>query len=297
LPSNPNIELRHLRAFAMVAQELHFTRAAARMHLSQQAVSTHVRQLERELDVALFLRTTRTVELTEAGVTLNRHVTDLLAALDIAVGETRRRGTGAGGTIRVGHVPAIGRRGMQRLVACMSRNSPGVELLGRECWMQEAINALNDGRLDAALVTFASHGPELASTMILREPLGVILGRSHPAAASDSVRVDSLITSKLAIFPREISPGLFDRAMAAFPVHARQQRVLDDPACRREIGAGHSFFIMPEGDGAWLPTSLVWRPLEPQLMIDLDLVWRSPIRSEVVRRFVGLVGDDPPRQG
>ncbi|MFE5700974.1 LysR family transcriptional regulator [Rhodococcus koreensis] len=85
-----NVEVRHLRAFAATAEQLHFTRAAAGLHITQQALSTQIRFLEKQLGIKLFDRTTRKVELTIAGVVLYRHLQGLFDQLDRAVDEARR---------------------------------------------------------------------------------------------------------------------------------------------------------------------------------------------------------------
>ena len=89
-----SVELRHLRAFVAVAEELHFTRAAARLHLAQQALSTQIRQLEDDLGTPVFHRTTRRVELTDAGRTLLLHAGPILASVSAALQQTRRAGSG-----------------------------------------------------------------------------------------------------------------------------------------------------------------------------------------------------------
>jgi len=285
----PHVEVRHLRAFAMVVQELHFTRAAERLHLSQQALSAHIRHLEAEIGADLFHRTTRTVELTPAGQTLAGHVPDLLTRLDTAIRDTRRRAAGIEGELRVAHVPVVGKRAMEWL-ASRIRELPGLQLSTFEYWMNQAIDAVKDGRLDAALVTYAAPDPDLDAVTVRQEPFGVILGASHPAAEQRPVTVDALADSTLATIPREISPGFYEHVMAAFPLHARQQRVqvlktlthelfLGDDSCRTEIAAGRAFFVTPRFDKAALPPWATWRPIASTTPINVDLVWRVPVRD------------------
>lgn len=101
------VEIRHLRAFAAVAEELHFTRAAARLHLGQQAVSAQVRQLEAVMGVELFRRTTRSVELTRSGERLNAGVGRVLGELDALVGDVRHTAAGLSGRLVIGYTQTM----------------------------------------------------------------------------------------------------------------------------------------------------------------------------------------------
>jgi DNA-binding transcriptional LysR family regulator len=102
-----HLELRHLRAFVAVAEELHFTRAARRLHLAQQALSAQIRQLEDELGTQLFERTTRSVELTEAGRTLLAHAVPILASISAAWEQTAQTGAGEIGRLAVCYTPTV----------------------------------------------------------------------------------------------------------------------------------------------------------------------------------------------
>ncbi len=117
-------ELRQLRAFVAVAEELNFTRAAERLHLGQQAVSKTVQQLEGELGVALLERTTHEVSLTPAGRTLLRDGREVLAAADAAFERAAGVGRGLGGTVRVGVSPATGQAVREEVIEVLRRGAP-----------------------------------------------------------------------------------------------------------------------------------------------------------------------------
>lgn len=269
------------------------------MHLSQQALSAHIRQLEDELGVGLFQRTTRSVELTTAGQTLNRHAAMLLGRLDLALRETQMSATRPTGQVRLGHVPVVGQRAMEALSGAVLSRFEAVEIISYECWMLEAITAVREGRLDLAVVTMAGSEPDLGSTTIRREPLGVVIGESHPCSEAAAIRPAALQASTLITTPREISPGLYDRVFEIFPAHARRSRrrelrtlthrmFADDESARRVILGGRGFFLMPEPDGSELPRWATWRPLEPTVEINVDLVWRVPVGPGPVQVVTAL---------
>ena len=126
-------ELRHLRAFVAVAQELNFTRAAARLHLGQQAVSKTVRQLERELGVTLLERTTREVRLTPAGAALLETAPGVLRAADAAFARAQEVGRGLSGTVRVGVSPAVGPSEREEVVRALREEAPELSVSLARC--------------------------------------------------------------------------------------------------------------------------------------------------------------------
>src|SRR3954454_12290360 len=122
------LELRHLRAFVAVAEELHFTRAAQRLHLAQQALSAQVRQLEDELGTQLFERTTRSVELTEAGRTLLAHAVPILASVSAAWEQTARAGGGEPGRLAASYTPTVAAEALPMIVDELHARYPAVRL-------------------------------------------------------------------------------------------------------------------------------------------------------------------------
>src|SRR5437899_1289425 len=145
------LELRHLRYFAAVADELNFSRAAERLHMAQPPLSAAIRQLERELGVELFSRTSREVKLTDAGRAFLDGARRTLAEADRAVQDAKRTGAGELGRLRLGFswsmrfetLPAIGR--------ALRRDHPDVQLLAQEMWNAHMGPAFANGSIDVAL--------------------------------------------------------------------------------------------------------------------------------------------------
>jgi DNA-binding transcriptional LysR family regulator len=302
-----SLELRHLRAFVAVAEELHFTRAAARLHLAQQALSTQIRQLEEELGTPLFLRTTRRVELTDAGRTLLLHAEPILASVSAAVQGTRRAASGELGTLSIAYTPTVAELTLPPLVAAVHERFPDVRVRTCEMWQAEMADAVDAGRFDIGLARCPVLHDDLESAVIRDEPLGIMLGEAHRLAREDTVRIEDIGAEKLLIWPRVLSPGFHDRVVDALRAHGfagpvqefenlNRDILMGDERSQREVTAGRGFSIGFAAQASRLPRGVVWRPLEPEPLIPVDMFWR-PNASPVARSFVHLAREVAAAQG
>jgi DNA-binding transcriptional LysR family regulator len=293
-----SLELRHLRAFAAVAEELHFTRAAARLHLAQQALSTQIRQLEDELGTPLFVRTTRRVELTDAGRTLLLHAGPILASVSTAFEQTRRAASGELGTLSIAYTPTVAEETLPPLVAAVHERLPEVRVRTCEMWQAEMADAVEAGRFDIGLARCPVLHDALESAVIRDEPLGIMLGEQHRLARHDVVPIEAIGAEKLLIWPRVLSPGFHDRVVDALRAHGflgpvqefenlTRDIVIGDVGARREVADGRGFSIGFAPQGAALPAGFVYRRLDPEPLIPVDMFWR-PAASPVARTFVHL---------
>jgi DNA-binding transcriptional LysR family regulator len=155
-------ELRHLRVFVAVAEQLNFTRAAQQLFLGQQAVSKSIRQLERELGVVLLERSTHEVRLTAAGAELLQTGREALKATDAAFERARLVGRAMTGTITVGVSPAIGPTERAGLVRALRHGAPDLEVSIRDLSPQQGLTALRGGEVELVLARFASSTSELS---------------------------------------------------------------------------------------------------------------------------------------
>lgn len=186
------MELRHLRYFLAVAEELHFTRAAARLHIGQPPLSQQIQALEAELGVALFLRTRRSVRLTEAGEHLLGRAREILAASQGVATELQRIARGEQGELRIGFTSTgLLVEEMRRGVASFRKTSPGVVLRLREMYTFRQFEALAAGELDVGLVRF--NGPLAPPGIGLRplrsDPLCLVVPEGHRLAGRAAVSI------------------------------------------------------------------------------------------------------------
>lgn len=296
------IELRHLRAFAAAAAEMHFTRAAARLNLAQQALSAQIRQLEAGLGVELFHRSTRRVELTAAGEVFLRRVPALLANLDDAVDEARRAAEGEQSTLTLAYTPTVAGEDLPIILEGVRRRAPELTIVTCETWTPETVSGVFDGRFDAAFARCPTVKGDVESMTIRREPLGIILGATHHLAALSVVPVRELEPYALVIWPRRISPGFFDEIVDAFPDHVASGRIcamenfthetcFGDIVARTTMADNRAFFATLERHYDPLPEGFAWRPLSPSPLVGLDLVYRTGRRTPAVKVFLDAVLD------
>jgi len=204
------LELRHLRYFVVVAEELNFSRAATRLHMAQPPLSVAIRQLEQELGTDLFVRTSREVNLTEAGNAFLDGARRTLAEADRAVDAATRAAAGELGQLRLGFswsarfetLPALGR-------AFRARH-PEVELLSQEMWNAQMIPALRAGTIDAAVSLCPEVEAGIESEPVRSEPVVVVSAASERPAAAGTVALSSLADRTFLLFPRELAPRLHD---------------------------------------------------------------------------------------
>jgi DNA-binding transcriptional LysR family regulator len=204
------LELRHLRYFVAVAEELNFSRAADRLHMAQPPLSVAIRQLEQELGAELLLRTTREVRLTEAGSAFLDGARRTLAELDRARVSAQRAAAGEIGQLRVGFswsarfetLPAIGR--------AFRASHPDVSLLTEEMWNARMLPALQSGTIDLAIALCPEVAGELSYLPLRSEPVIALLARSHPLAGRGTIELRELAEERFLMFPRELAPRLYE---------------------------------------------------------------------------------------
>jgi DNA-binding transcriptional LysR family regulator len=199
-------ELRQLRAFVAVAEELNFTRAADRLHLGQQAVSKNVRQLERELGVVLLERTTRDVRLTEAGSALLASGRDALAAADAAFAQAQAAGRGLEGTVRVGVSPAVGPAVREQVVRVLRAGAPDLSVSVREVRPGELAELLRGRALDLALARTAPDAPEVESAALHPSRAVLLVPETHRLAGGGPARLADLDGERLLTWSRPGTP-------------------------------------------------------------------------------------------
>jgi DNA-binding transcriptional LysR family regulator len=203
------MELRHLRYLVAVAEELHFGRAAIRLHISQPPLSQQIRQLEEELGVKLFDRTKREVRLTEAGKRIVNEAYQVLSQVDHFVNVASKASEGA-----IGHLSIAGPGGVNEILIdtlrVFANRYPGVhiELQFMNTGLQ--IEALREGRIHVGFLNLPVNDPNLILEPIRKQPLWIALPKGHPLEARERVRLADLADQRFILFARRSSPGLHD---------------------------------------------------------------------------------------
>lgn len=212
---DPRIELRHLRYFLAVAEELHFGRAAARLHIAQPALSQQIRQLEGIVGSALFHRTSRLVELSAAGRTFQPRARDLLERLSADLDEARRVARGESGRLDIAFVSSAAST-VSGVLSRMADERPDVAVRLHEGFTSTVIERLDDGVADIGIVRDADEHPGVALTTIFEERLAAVLPVGHELAARRRIRAAQLAPWPLVLFPPAAGTRAFATNMQPF---------------------------------------------------------------------------------
>ena len=271
-------ELRHLRYFVAVAEELSFSRAAKRLRMAQPPLSVAIRELEGEVGAALFNRTSREVRLTEVGEVFLVGARRTLLEADAAIAAVSRAAAGELGELRLAYSWSARFETLPLLGRAFTAEAPAVELRAEEMWNADMPSALRSGAIDVALSICPEIADELAYQLVRREPLMVILSPAHRLAAHRSIRLDELADDELVIFPRELAPRLYDfhfaicRAAGFEPKHTDQSL---HTLLTLETWEAQSVSFVPRSVSNHLPRSVVAVPLASADRFETHLVWRA----------------------
>ncbi|HLS32515.1 MAG TPA: LysR substrate-binding domain-containing protein [Brevibacterium sp.] len=289
------MELRHLRYFLAVAEERHFGRAAETLHMAQPPLSQQIRQLEAELDTRLFERTTRRVDLTEAGRLLVERATQILADVDSTVTDVAEVGRGAAGVLRIGFSGTATYRLMPEIVRLARHRLPNVRLqVVGEMLTPQMETGLLENRIDAAVLRPPIASPDIRLDEFEQTQLVVALPTDHPLAhergplAASALSGEDLVSyprgSAVASVAAEIS------RQAGFRPRIVQEAT-ETSTLIALVAAGLGLCVLPASSALPLSTATAIRPLDPAVTIGLATGWRADDASPLVAAFIDLVRD------
>lgn len=242
------MELKQLRYFAALARELSFTRAARKLHVSQPPLSFQIANLESELGARLFHRTSRSVELSEAGKAFLPHALAVLERIAEARGDVRRVADGLEGSVRIGLAGSHFLGPFPRFIKQFRQSRPGVEVALHEMKPADHIQALRDGRVDLSVSRTPVSDGQLASRLLWRDPVVAALPREHRLAGRKRIRLGDLRHDEFVFLRLDSSAfaqRLFDACVASgFAPHIVQQ-VVEIPAAINLVAAGLGVALVP----------------------------------------------------
>jgi len=207
------MDLRRLRYFVAVAEELHFGRAAERVGIAQPPLTQQMQKLEQELGCRLLVRGRRTV-LTEAGSTLLAEARRLLDQAEQAAESTRRAARGEQGRLVVGAPPSVMLSALPAVIRKYRQRYPGVQFRLRELSTSAIESALRSGEIDVGFLRETRPEPPLASQVVFEEPVVAVLPAAHPLAARASLALSSLRSEPFLFFPRRLGPTFYDKLIS-----------------------------------------------------------------------------------
>jgi DNA-binding transcriptional LysR family regulator len=292
------MELRHLRYFSAVATELHFGRAAAKLHIAQPPLSKQIQDLETELGFELFTRIKRSVALTPAGQAFLVEVTQIFQQLDRAIDIGRKTSRGELGQISIGFVGSATYNILPVMLQQFRDRYPHVQIELHELTTDRQLVWLREGRIDLGLIRPPIVDRDLSSQVIFHESLVVALPINHHLAVVDAIDIRLLATTPFIMFPRKLAPGLYDPIIAicqaaGFSPHVVQECIQMQTIVSL-VSANMGVSILPESIQSAQRQGVVYKPIRsPFLSVaklaTMAIVWRINDDSPTTNRFLEIV--------
>jgi len=288
------MELRHLRYFIAVAEELHFGRAAKRLNISQPPLSQQIMQLEEEIGVQLFNRTKRRVEITPAGSVFLAEARRIIAMSDDAVLRTIRADKGEIGRLAVGYIGSANYSLLPQVVREFRKRFQDVDLSLAELNTSNQIEALRDGRINVGFLR-PPQGIEnegLSIEPVFREPLMVAMPRNHHVKMEPSITLRMLAKESFIMIPRQRGPGYFDYIIALCQQEGFSPRiVLEASQFHTIIGlvaAEIGIAIVPASMQSSRFKGVVFRTIAGGAETILKMAWVTNNQSLVLHNFISV---------
>ncbi|HEX3781781.1 MAG TPA: LysR substrate-binding domain-containing protein [Pseudonocardiaceae bacterium] len=300
------MEFRHLQSFLAIVEELHFGRAAAKLHLTQPSLSQQLQRLERTLGVELVARTSHEVRLTQAGRAFETHARAIVAQVDRAALTAKEAAAGRTGTINVGFNYPAAQHILPATLAKMGADHPKVTVGLWEKRTGPQLTALAAGDLDVALIYGHPVSGDFRYRRLMRVPLVALVGPTHKWAGRPRVPFAELAHQSCVLFGRDQSPAMYDAILAAAQrsgITLDIAQVVDDSAATGIVVSVTSlvgFTSMSRGLSVG-PAASGLRPVVVQLCdpvptIDLHVVWRAGEDAPLVAAFLDRVEPARPSQ-
>lgn len=290
------MDLRHLRYFQAVAEELSFSRAAKRLRIAQPALSRAVQELERDVGTRLIERNRRTVSLTPAGAVLLHETALVLERLEESLRRVRRTAAGEEGELRLGYIGPPTQHFLGGLLHEFRQRYPKVSVHLEERTPERVWEMVAKGRLSVALTRpVPGRGEHTLSTVLLRkEPLVIVVPASHPLASKTSVSWKALAGEPLIVLARREGVGLHDEILSACRAAGFAPRIAYSPSLMGtvlsyvEAGAGLGIATDSVANTS-MPEALRFVPITPVKTVPLVMVWNPDTEEPAVTAFRTLV--------
>lgn len=260
------MEIRHLRSFVTLAEELHFGRAAQRLSIVQPALSMQIKMLEEELGVRLFERNRHSVMLTEVGAVFLPEARATLHQAAHAADIARASGRGETGRVRFGFVSSVLPELLPTLVRTLHARFPRIELELKDMPGPDQATALKNGQLDFGLMRLPAVIPGIQTREVLQETFNIALPDNHPLAACDSISPAALAHLPVFVLARRYAPGFYDELMQSLNQQGVQLQIASElgefTTMLALVSAGLGIGLLPANAGRALPAQVISRPLD-----------------------------------
>jgi len=288
------MELRQLQCFLAVAEELNFSRAAVRLHMTQPPLSRQIAQLERHLAVRLFERSPHGVALTVAGQALLPEVRQVLAAVAALPELGRRADQGQVGRIRIGFVGSTIYTSIPALLGQYRRQYPQVSLDLQQLTVARQTDLLLGGGIDVGIIRQAVSHARLATRCIGREAFVAALPLDHRLAARPQVPLKALAGEPLVAFSRQEAPAIYEQMRRMCERAGFAPRIVQEAHPMSTVvglvGAGAGVAIVPQSMQSLAFQNVAYRPLRgTRELSEFFVAWRRDDPSPTVKNFLAVV--------
>jgi len=285
------LELRHLRYFVAVAEELHFSRAAQRLRIAQPPLSQQIRKLEEHIGCPLFRRNSRMVALTAAGETLLERSRYILRRLDEDLESVRRVGRGEIGTLTVGFIGSAMLTVLPALIGSYRQRFAKVDLRLRELTTSSLVDAIRQGAVDLGFLRDVGPAEDLILETVVAERFVVALSEKHPLAKRKKISLVDLKNDSLILFARELGPLAWDKTIALCETSGFRPAIVQDApewlTVLRLVSSGLGFSIAPTCVATIRTPGVVCRGLTKcRILTNIELARRSDHLNPIMETFL-----------
>ena len=284
------MELRQLRSLLVLAEELHFGRAADRLGIAQPALSRQIQQLETELQSPLFIRSPRAVSLTEMGREFVAGIGPAMQQLEAAAANSIGFARVTRGRLRIGSSSNLSHRFTPALLERLHQGSPQVRIDVRELSTAEQVRTLHSSEIDIGLAVLPTTDPSLIVRRIYREPLVAMVSAKSKFGHRAFARLEDLAEEDFIVCPRYRQSGFYELVMDLTAKVGFCPRVAREVDAKETVlalvGCGHGVSLVAES-AAVGGDRVSYVPLrDPEILVEVGLIWRRENMSPLMRRFI-----------
>ncbi|MDM5433618.1 LysR family transcriptional regulator [Bacillus hominis] len=286
------MDIRKMRYFITVAEELNFSRAAERLMMAQPPLSQEIRKLEEELGVQLFHRTKRMVELTDAGKIFLEGARQTLLQVDRTIKETQLTNEGKIGHLIIGFVDST--ETVIDILKTFRERYPKIQLILREMTTDQQIKALYEKQIHIGFIRSEQNNEVLSSEVCSEECLKLVLHQDHPLTSLPNISIKSLIDEPFILFPRHFGTNFYDLIISYFWKHGVSLNIVQEAIQMQTIvnlvAAGMGISVVPSSVESYKKSGVIYKEIQENTpKINLYAGWRQDEKSVVLENFLTVV--------
>ncbi|WP_327797517.1 LysR substrate-binding domain-containing protein [Bacillus smithii] len=288
------MELRHLKYFVTVAEELHFGKAAARLNMAQPPLSSQIRQLEEEIGVPLFHRTKRKVELTKEGQVFLEKVYLILKNLEDAIETVRMVNRGEIGEIAIGFISSASYDILPAIIQHYRKKYPNIHIDLQQLTTEEQVKALHEGRIDVGILCHPIENDNVLFEVIRQEPMVIALPKDHPLAReTSSINLNDLFNDPFIVTGRKANQRHYDTLIKLCYQAGFSPKVVQETkelsTVLSFVSSGMGVALVPASIQSIFKNKVIYRNIRNHPYTTTALAWKSGNLSPTVRAFIELV--------